>query len=120
MNSPESTRSKGRKSEDLACSHLLSLGYSIRERNYSRRMGELDIIAEIDGLLIFVEVRSRGPGPYGEPLASIDRRKQKRIIRTAEDYLIRRKLTMSPARFDVIAITGDELIHIEGAFVKGE
>jgi len=115
-----STREKGLQGEERACAHLISRGYRILTRNYTRRIGEIDIIAEKDGILVFVEVRSRGPGRYGYPLASIDRRKRRRIVRTAEDFMVRKELTMRSARFDVIAITGAELEHIEGAFVKGE
>lgn len=116
-------RQTGQQGEAAACSFLERAGYSIVERNWRCRTGELDIIAECDGMLVFVEVRTRrSGGRFGTAAESVDRRKQQQVAATALVYLRMRHLSEISMRFDVIAITlgrdGDiqELKHIEAAF----
>ena len=61
----------GRLGEDLARSHLESMGYTILEPNYRTRSGEVDLIAEFEGVLIFVEVRTRTGSAFGSPEESL-------------------------------------------------
>lgn len=83
------------------------------------RGAEIDLILrEPDGTLVFVEVRARrsGPaGPGGGAAASVTARKQQRIVRAAQHYLLRLP-QLPPCRFDVVAIDGDQLQWIRAAF----
>jgi len=111
------SKDKGKESEDFACDYLKSKNYRIIERNFRTRRGEIDIIAEKDGVLIFVEVRSLRKGLFN-PIESIGRRKLERIIKAAKYYLMKRRNAV--CRFDVIGIIGDgeerSIEHIENAF----
>ncbi len=98
------TGSTGRAGEDVAAAFLLARGYRIIVRNYRRRFGEIDIIAEDGAVLVFVEVKSRKTSSFGSPFEAVDRRKQRQISRVALDYITRHKEENRPARFDVVAV----------------
>ena len=110
----KSTVQKGHEGEDKAASYLESKGYTIEERNFRTRGGEIDIIASKDDMLVFVEVKSL---PNGNPeiLAhELDFRKQEKIIKTSKFYLEKyRQYNSRVIRFDVIAIDvpGLEPVH---------
>jgi putative endonuclease len=96
----------GRRAEELAAAFLGAAGCEILQCNYRRRLGELDIIARREGVLVVAEVRTRASGAYGGAAASVDRRKQRRITRAASQLLQqRRDLARLPVRFDVIVVT---------------
>lgn len=95
----------GRRGEQLARDWLEGAGYRILEANCRTSSGELDLVAEEGGELVFVEVKSRRGDAFGSPLEAVDRRKQARIIRCAREYLSRRRSHGRPARFDVVAVT---------------
>jgi putative endonuclease len=96
----------GRRAEELAADFLRSQGFRILERNYRRRLGELDIIAQRAGVLVIAEVRTRSSDAYGGAAASVDRRKQRRITRAAAALLQQRAdLARLPVRFDVIVVS---------------
>jgi putative endonuclease len=99
------TRDRGRLAEQIAADHLEAHGYRIVEKNFTCRLGEIDIIAQHLGELVFVEVRSRGSASSLNPVFSLDRQKQKRIIRAAEVYLSKHYREMPPSRFDVVIVT---------------
>ncbi len=115
----------GRFGERLAVEHLLAKGYRIRERNYRTREGEIDIIAEGDGVLAFVEVRARRGDAMGSALESLTPAKQRRLVALAEAYAQDRADLPPEQRIDLIALEIAEdgrvlsLRHIEGA-VWGE
>ncbi len=94
----------GRTGEDAATAFLLDRGYRIIARNYRRRFGEIDIIAEDGAVLVFVEVKTRKTASFGNPFEAVDRRKQRQISRVALDYITRHKEENRPARFDVVAV----------------
>jgi putative endonuclease len=94
----------GRYGEDVACDYLTEQGYHILDRNWRTRQGELDIVCSRDGELVFVEVKSRGPGSLGEPGEAVDARKKTRLVKAAAAYLSRHRLWESPARFDLIGL----------------
>jgi putative endonuclease len=101
-------RGKGQRWERLAARRLEDAGYTIRERNFRARAGEIDLIAEENGVLCFVEVKGRaGPG-FGSPAEAVTLDKQRRIFRAAEEYVLRRRLGSQPCRFDVVAIVADD------------
>ena len=95
----------GRRAEELAAEFLRAQGFEIVQRNYLRRLGELDLIARGAQLLIIAEVRTRSSAAYGGAAASVDRRKQQRITRAARALLQQRAdLARLPVRFDVIVV----------------
>ena len=110
----------GRRGEDRACAYLASKGYRILARNYKTKVGETDVIAERDGLLCFIEVKTRSSLAFGLPGEAVDSRRRARLRRCAEWFINERGLQGAGVRFDVVEIltSGGEfwLRHIEGAF----
>ncbi|WP_205739221.1 YraN family protein [Halocella sp. SP3-1] len=106
--------------EKQASKYLRNSGYQILEKNYSCKLGEIDLIICQNDILIFVEVKTRRSINYGPPQAAVDYRKQDKIKKVALYYLsINRGLDME-LRFDVISIMlkkGQvEIEHFENAF----
>ena len=98
----------GRRAEDLVATALLERGATLLLRNYRRRCGELDLVALEAGVLLIVEVRMRSGDTFGGGAASVDRIKQRRIVRTARQLLQqRRDLAALPVRFDVAVVSPD-------------
>jgi len=112
------TREQGTEAERYACLFLQEQGLTLRDRNYHCRSGEIDLIMEDDASLVFVEVRYRSSSRFGSGAESIDRRKQRRIIRAAARYLqTHPEQAHRPARFDVIFMESPQRIHwIKDAF----
>jgi putative endonuclease len=109
--------SKGRLAEDMACRHLQRQGLSLLQKNFHSRFGEIDLIMQHEQTLVFVEVRYRKNRDFGGPAASITQAKQEKIQKTAL-YYMQHKGREFNARFDVLAICGDDLrkpqqLHIE-------
>ena len=95
---------KGRNFEDQAARLLQRHGLKIITRNFTARTGEIDVIALDSEQLVFVEVRSRSNRAYASAAASVDRHKQRRILRTAQLYLQQHPdMANLACRFDVIA-----------------
>lgn len=109
-------RDHGSAAERRAEAALVQRGYRIVERNYRARLGELDLVAYDGDVLVFVEVRSRSDHAHGGGLAAIPHAKQRQVARIAALYLAHRRPTFRTCRFDVVAITGPELVVIPGAF----
>jgi putative endonuclease len=115
-------RSLGAQAEQLAACLLEQRGLRILERNWRRPEGEVDLVAEHNGVLVFVEVRSRTGEAHGHPLETVNLRKQRRVIRAARRYLEECAICWSEIRFDVVGITFPEeggapiALHIEDAF----
>jgi putative endonuclease len=97
-------RAKGNEAEQIACDHLAKNGYRIITRNFNCRVGEIDIIAQNGEDLVFVEVRSWHSSATVNPIHTISRRKQERVIRAAEFYLAKHVRRAVPARFDVAIV----------------
>ena len=109
----------GKKSEIIAADFLKQKGYKIVEVNHKNKVGEIDIIAQANDYLVFVEVKARMSRAFGDPLEAVDLRKQQKIRQVAELYLIIKRKTNFNCRFDVISILGNEnpeIAHIENAF----
>lgn len=111
-------RRVGADYENMAAEYLVSKGYIVLARNYRNPMGEIDIIARLKDTVVFCEIKYRAGMRYGDPLAAVDARKQRRISKVARYYAAGYD---APAnvfyRFDVIGIYGDGRIeHIENAF----
>ena len=96
--------------------YLKDKGFVIVTTNYKNRIGEIDIIAKDKNALVFVEVKSRATLLYGRPCEAVDFRKQQKIRKVAELYLVTTKNYYADVRFDVIEILGEEINHIENAF----
>jgi putative endonuclease len=114
MNTPKpSKRSIGNKAEDKAVLFLENKGFKILQRNFYSRYGEIDIIAEDPGAIVFIEVKYRVNNSFGSPLESISAKKIRSICKTARYYLKSEEIN---ARFDVISITKDSTEHLPNAF----
>ena len=99
----------GKVGEALAASFLKRRGYRIVEQNYRCEQGELDIIAEHEGALVFVEVRAKSSDDFGTPLESITPVKQAKLRQVAGRYLAERDLPrFDSLRFDAVGITFQE------------
>jgi putative endonuclease len=94
----------GNRGETLAAQRLESLGYAIRERNWRCPVGELDLVAERDGVLIFVEVRTRHGDKFGTPEESITPAKRAKLLEVAQTYLEEHAEEDRNWRIDVVAI----------------
>ena len=115
----------GNAAEARALAHLQQQGLRLVERNYrvargpNARGGEIDLICRApDGTLVFVEVRARADASHGGAAASIGLAKQRSLVLAARHYL-RRFATLPPCRFDVVAIDGQALEWLPGAFDAG-
>lgn len=120
---PRDPRSTGQNAERHAAEQLRRAGYRIITTNVRYRVGEIDLVAEKDGTLVFVEVRARQAGPFGTAAETVGTQKQRRILRAVETYLQENGDDPSrPCRIDVVAIQLDrsgrpvELEIIENAF----
>jgi putative endonuclease len=94
----------GSYGEDVACEELEKRGYAIVTRRYRTEHGELDIIARHDRYLVFVEVKARQDGSFGDPEEAVTLRKQQKLVWMATDYLARNGLLDVPCRFDVVGV----------------
>ncbi len=102
-----STREQGLDAEEFACAHLERGGLRLLERNYRTPFGEIDLVMAHGAELVFVEVRLRRRSDFGGALASVDRRKRRRLRASAEHYLQRHgSARHRPCRFDVVALSG--------------
>lgn len=89
--------------EEKAASFLERKGYRIIERNFHSRFGEIDIVAQTGEYLVFAEVRLRKTSRFGAPEETVDYRKQEKLRKTAEYYLMLHPTELQP-RFDVLAL----------------
>ncbi len=103
----------GRTGEDLAVCYLENLGYTIVERNYRKRIGEIDIIARDGECLVFIEVKTRRSSRFGSPFDAVDFRKQQQISRVALAYMTQHRCGDVPVRFDVIGVHLEKSPKIE-------
>ena len=108
--------------EKLSQKYLLDQGYKILTSNYRTKFGEIDLIVEERGLIIFIEVKTRTSGKFGRPMESVDYRKRETITRVAQYYMVSKGIGDLPIRFDVIEVYMDvgnkkyKLNHLENAF----
>ncbi len=115
----ESTVDKGKRGEDRIAALLERSGYVVVERNYRCKLGELDLVARDGDTLVFVEVRTRADGSRGSALETVGPAKQRRIARVAEHYLGVRRPRFERCRFDVVGVTGDDVVIVRDAFRPG-
>ena len=111
----------GTESELLAARFLESKKYRILERNVRCSLGEVDIVAQDGGVVVFVEVRSSMAGSFGHPKESLSPRKRRTLSMVAVWYLKRKGWLERSARFDVVTVTHQpsgvpKVEHYENAF----
>lgn len=111
----------GAKGEDFACDILHETGWRVIERNFRSHHGEIDIIANDENDLVFVEVKSYSYRSFYKPVFSITEYKKRSIIHAARTYIMLNKVKGMNCRFDVIAIyrnwKGEQKIeHFKNAF----
>jgi putative endonuclease len=111
------SRGVGSRYEELAAAWLAAKNYKVLERSFSCPLGEVDIIAEQGGDLVFVEVKARRSESYGRPFEAVTRSKQAKIIKAALVYIKSKGLRPAGIRFDVVSIKmGSEPELIKNAF----
>ena len=111
----------GKFGEDCAAKFLESKGYTIVARNFRIRSAEIDIIAQIEDVIVFVEVKARSNIRHGLPVEAVNLRKQKKIIEAASVFLQDEKFFDCACRFDVVEVYlrgehVEEINQIENAF----
>jgi putative endonuclease len=112
----------GKFGEDIASKYLEEKGYKIKERNYRTFLGEIDIIAEYKGSIIFVEVKTRRSDKFGYPEEAINFNKQQKIIKNTLCYLAKYNLWKNNYCIDVILVSISNnkdvkrIKHIKDAF----
>jgi putative endonuclease len=109
----------GQRAEQQALDYLTRQGLKLVARNYSCRLGEIDLIMKDKTHLIFIEVRARKGTDFGGGLASITYAKRQKIIKTTSHYLLTQNIKDQEAiRFDVVSIDGEseQLTWIKDAF----
>jgi putative endonuclease len=115
---PSEKRTFGNKGEHIAEKYLKKNGYTILEKNYLVRRGEIDIIAHSkEKELVFVEVKTRKTSSFGSAIEGVSTAKIKRLIAAAYSYLKEHHLEESDFRIDVIGIDfpGPKIEHIKNA-----
>jgi putative endonuclease len=105
----------GFSAEDQAARFLAEQGLAIVDRNYRTRFGEIDLVARDGATLVFVEVRSRAPGGFGDAAESVTEAKRRRIESAARLYLSSFKRE-PPCRFDVVTLDGGRPAWLRAAF----
>jgi len=98
------TTSLGQSGEDYIAAYVEQLGWKILARNVHFRSGEIDLIAEDRGEIVFAEVKTRSNARYGSPAESVSRSKLRKITLSAQLYLLRRHWETRPYRLDVFGV----------------
>ena len=111
--------------EELAFHHLGRSGYKVLLRNYECALGEIDIIAKHQGVLVFIEVKTRSTTEMGCPAEAVTREKRRQIVKCAQYYLKRYGICDAACRFDVVSVLiplgcAPEIEIIENAFGEGD
>lgn len=116
-NKTYNSRYIGNNYEALSAEYLERNKYTILARNFRVRAGEIDIVAQKNGYIVFVEVKYRSNMHTGAPEESVDVRKRRQISKVALYFLNKYGYGIDiPMRFDVITVTKKEIRHIENAF----
>lgn len=116
----ENKRELGTEAEKIAANYLLENNYIVVEKNFRCKLGEIDIIANDEDYLVFIEVKYRKTDKKGLPREAVNIYKQRTIIKVAKWYLVKHNLYDSNCRFDVLEMMGDmdnlEINLIKDAF----
>ena len=98
-------KDKGNEGEEYACDYLKKNNYEILKRNYTTKLGEIDMIARKDNSLFFIEVKLRDGIKYGHGVEAVDKYKQIHILNTAKQFIAYNNIKNMEISFDVIEIT---------------
>lgn len=105
--------------ESLARQYLTGKGYNVLEINWRHKHWEIDVIAEKNQEIIFIEVKTRTGNFFGDPELAVNKSKQRFLGQAASEYMFQKRLG-GDVRFDIISITvkstGNEILHVEDAF----
>ena len=102
---------QGQRAEELCADLLRRAGLRILARNWRCRLGEIDLVAEEGGTLVFAEVRLRRDARYGGAAESLTAAKRARLVAAARYFLARR--AAAPCRFDVLLLDGLEASRVQ-------
>ena len=94
----------GKLAEDYVAQQLAGQGFTIAARNYHSRFGEIDLIAQGQGMLLFIEVKARKIGSMVSPMEAVTAAKQRKLLLTARQYLAEHPADGMQPRFDVAAV----------------
>ena len=111
------TTQAGQAAENYVAKFLSDKGYKILARNFSTTEGELDLVCQDKQTLVFVEVKARAYEAFGGPLAAVTPAKQKRIMRTAVQYIKETGSKFDSIRFNVVCVLPDKTEHLVSAFI---
>lgn len=112
----------GRQAEDIAFRYLQRHGLTMVARNFTTPSGsgELDLVGYEGEVLVVVEVKSRTSAEYGPPERNVDREKEFKLLRGAEDFAMRAGVPLERVRFDIVSVVfgpkGPEVRHLKNAF----
>ncbi|MDP9131739.1 MAG: YraN family protein [Nitrospirota bacterium] len=111
----------GDEGESQAEAYLRRQGFRILGRNVRSPLGELDLVADDQGVLVFIEVKRRRTGIFGGAIEAVDARKRAKLIQLAAQYLAQHRIRNRACRFDVVLIQDDvepaaAVQHIANAF----
>lgn len=109
-----SKKEKGDIAEEKALDFLEKKGFTLWQKNYRYKKGEIDLIVSKDNLLVFVEVRSLASVAFGFPEQTISTKKKQLLLQTAEQFIIEHNW-LKNIRFDIIAINKENIEHFEDA-----
>lgn len=105
--------------EQIAVDFLIEKGYTIKARNWRFKKAEIDIIAELENILIAVEVKTRSTNDFGDPQEFIKPKQKNLLITAMNEYVISKDLEVD-VRFDIIGIIKNQketkIEHLEDAF----
>ena len=107
---------KGDIGEIGAIDFLKKKKFKIIQTNYKTKFGEIDIIAQDGKVIVFIEVKRRSTLAFGRPIEAVDWRKQQKIRKVAEFYLMLKNQSYSDVRFDVMEIIDTQINYVENAF----
>lgn len=114
------TQDRGNLGEDFVVRYIVDKGYIISARNYRTKHGEIDVIAENNNEMLFIEVKTRSKKSFGQPQDYVNILKKRRIFMAASNYLLSNGFGLKP-RFDVaeVMVSNDNVVginYIENAF----
>lgn len=109
-------RETGSRYEERAREFLESQGFTILEKNFRTRLGEIDLIGKEEEYLVFIEVKHRKNTSYGLPEEAVNFKKQRTICRVSDVYRMKHRLGEVPMRFDVVADLNGKMELFRNAF----
>ena len=116
------TREQGQETEEMALEFLKNNGLTLISKNFQCRCGEIDLIVDDNGTIVFVEVKYRKSDKFGGPLLAVSKDKIHKLTKTAQFYLQQAKLNEynTPCRFDIVSLLGSmpepEITWLKNAF----